>query len=378
MYWSESRQRWVARLELGPGPDGRRERPTRFRRTRKAAVQALHQMRRDYAAGAPEAHRETVAGYLTSWLDSLDGARAPKTIAAYRSDVAHVVAHLGPKKLAAVTPHDVRTMLAALDLAPKTRLNVRTTLHTAMSHAVKDRLLDWNPVSVVARPRVPRYDARPLTVVEARQVLAALDGDRLEALWTVAVAVGLRLGEALGLTWGRIDLDAGLIRVRHQLRLEGPARQRHYVLADLKNPKRVRDVPLPAFAAAALETHRKRQAAERLAAGSWTDGCCDDCGMTGVGLVFATNSRRSAGRPLHDTVARNAFRAICETTIGRTPRVHDLRHTAATLLIAQGVPLPVVQDVLGHSSIQVTKDLYGHLDVDALRGAAGAMDDVLG
>ena len=360
IYYSESRRRWVAQIEAPPSVDGTRRYLRRFRPTRKAAVDALHQLRREVERQRHPDAKQTLADWLERWVTRLEGVRAPKTVAAYRADVAHISDVIGRVQLSKLQPEHVHNLLAQLPkrgLAPKSALNIRTTLHTAIAQAVKDRMIDWNPVSVVDRPRVQRHDAEVFTLDEANAVLDALADDRLAALWTVAVAVGLRLSEALGLTWGRVDLDKGIIRVRQQLRHEGPAGDRHYVLRDLKNRK-VRDIPLPPFAVDALKQHRQTQLEEKVAASNWVDGCCTGCKETGWGLVFTTHSNRSVGRALHETVARKHFQNLCEDVIGRRPRPHDLRHTAATLLIASGVPLAVVQEILGHSSIQVTKDLY--------------------
>jgi integrase len=396
---------WCAQIEAGFTPAGRRKYLRRWRPNRKQAEDALGELLRQQQRNLePGTSGQMLTAYLDAWVDGLEGVLAPKTVAAYRADIAHVKSVIGTVRLDKLTPTHVRQLLTALPkrgLAPKSALNVRTTLNTAVQQAVKDRILDWNPVAVVDRPRVERVDVVPLTAYQAKQVLAALDGHRLAALYSVAVAVGLRLSEALGLTWDRIDLDIGVVQVRKQVqrlhycyecrrhhgRKTGcpwcgatpEARDRHYVLVDLKSKRSRRDIPLPGFATRALRDHRRLQVAERLESGPrWTDGCCDRCSNTDWDLVFTTHSDRTAGRPIHPTQALKFFQDTCETAVGMRPRFHDLRHTAATLLLAQGVPLAEIQDILGHSSITVTKDLYSHLDVEHLRGAAGKMDELLG
>jgi integrase len=375
--------KWVAQLEHGVTHSGKRRYLRRVRPNESQAKRALDELERMVARNLePGDARQTLTTYLDGWVDGLEGVRAPKTIAAYRADVAHVKEVIGKTRLDKLTPNHVRQLMKSLPkrgLAPKSCLNVRTTLHTAIEQAMKDRILEWNPVSVVDRPRVERQDIVPLTAFQARQVLDALADDRLYALYAVGVAVGLRLSEALGLTWDRIDLDTGIIQVRRQVQRIGKPGAKHYALVELKSKKSRRDIPLPEFAVAALRRHKYRQNEEKVAADRpWTDGCCEACGTTGVGLVFTTNSHRSAGRPIHPTQALKYFQDICETAVGFRPRFHDLRHTAATLLMAQGVPLAEIQDILGHSSITVTKDLYGHLDVEHLRGAATKMDELFG
>lgn len=380
--------KWVAQVEDGWTASGKRRYSRRVRPNRKQATAALGELERIKQRGLDRTVSEqTLATYLDGWLDGLDGFRAPKTITAYRSDMAHAKAVIGQVRLRHLTPAHVRQLLQALPergLAPKSALNVRTTLHTAVQQAVADRVLDWNPVGAVARPKVDRDEAPSLTVLEARNVLEALAGHRLYALYAVAVALGLRLGEGLGLTWDLVDLDAGTLKVRKQLQRIGDAGDRHYLVRDLKTRRSRRDIPLPAFAADALREHRKAQVAERLEAGTaWVDGCCHGCGWTGAGLVFVTgrSARRTVGpigRPIHPTVALKTYQAVAEPVVGRRPTVHELRHTAASLLLAQRVPLAEVQQILGHSSIVVTRDVYGHLESEHLRAATDAMDGVLG
>lgn len=399
IYYSESEGSWVAQVEAGTTKSGARRYLRRYRPTKTAAKDALGELLRLQARNIdPALARQPIKKFLARWLEDVEDSRAPKTVAAYRADINHVVEHVGGVRLDKLTPRHVRDMLRSLHnegLAPKTVLNVRTTLHTAIEQAVNDQVIDWNPVSVVDRPKVDRDDVTPLTPQQARDVLASLEGHYLYALYAVALAVGLRLGEALGLRWSDVDLDAGVLKVRLQLqRVELDGLGRHYVLRDLKSKKSKADIPLPAFAVRALAAHRKEQAEQRLKAGpGWVGGCCDECGGR-WDLVFTTpvvrckpedgedvgrlNQRRLPGRPVHPTTALNAFKEACEQVGAPPARFHDLRHTAATLLLAMGVPVAEVQEILRHSSIQVTKDIYGHLEVEHLRGATDKMDGLLG
>lgn len=377
--------KWVAQVEAGYTSSGKRRRIRRVRDTKTAAREALADLIRDRhrLGGLPaELRSQTVAAFLADWLTSVEGTVTVNTLKDYRNNVdRHIVPVVGKVKLARLSPPDVQRVLkkaSAKGLAPKTVRNIRQTLHTALNQAMRWQLVERNVAAVVPPPQVQRPDITPLTLPQARRLLNHLEGDRLKALWTVAIAVGCRLGEALGLRWKDVDLEERILYLRKQLRREGEAGARHYVLRDLKSKKQ-RTVPLPAFAAAELAAHRKLQAAEQLQAGpDWVDGCCDECGATGWGLVFTTHSHRTSGRPLHPSTAYHAFQDACEGAGVPQVRVHDLRHTAATLLLAQGVPLSEVQEILGHSSIQVTKDVYGHLEVEHLRDAADRMDGMFG
>jgi integrase len=190
--------------------------------------------------------------------------------------------------------------------------------------------------------------------------LAAAEGDRLEALYRVALALGLRLGEALGLKWEYVDLDAGTLRVRYALqRIDGTLQ--------LKEPKTEhsrRTLSLPASLVAALRAHRDRQAFERAAVGSeWRES----------GLVF-TNT---LGGPLEPSNVLKAFKRILVRAGLPEQRFHDLRHAAASLLLAQGVPVRVVMDILGHTQMATTMDLYSHVMPAAHKDAADLMERIL-
>jgi integrase len=200
----------------------------------------------------------------------------------------------------------------------------------------------------------------PLTVPEARALLRAARSHRLYALYAVALSIGLRRGEALGLRWSDLDLDDGLLHVRQTL-------QRHsgsLHFAPLKTRRSRRTVPLLPSMVTTLLEHRERQADERQRAGDrWTD----------TGLVFTT----ATGQPIEPNDFSKAFGRMCERAGVRKVRLHDMRHTCASMLLAQGVPPRVVMEVLGHSALEVTMTIYGHVMLDAQRAALTGMDDLL-
>jgi integrase len=200
----------------------------------------------------------------------------------------------------------------------------------------------------------------PLTVAEARMLLRTAREHRLYALYAVALSIGLRRGEALGLRWSDVDLETGLLRVRQTL-------QRHsgeLHFAPPKTRRSRRTVPLLPFMVAALHEHRDRQAEECARAGdAWTDS----------GLVFTT----STGRPIEPNDFSKAFGRMCDRAGVRKVRVHDLRHTCASMLLAQGAQPRVVMEVLGHSAVEMTMNVYGHVMLDAQREALAGMDALL-
>ena len=202
----------------------------------------------------------------------------------------------------------------------------------------------------------------PLNVEQAKAFLKAAAGDRLEALFTVATSLGLRQAEALGLRWDDLDLDGARLSVRVSLqRIDGKPQ-----LVETKTDKSRRTIKLPQFAVAALRAHRARQAEERLVAGSrWHKEW---------GLVFTT----TIGTPIDRRNLLRRFREILTAANVPSHRFHDLRHTAASLLFAQDVRPKVVQEILGHSRIETTLNIYTHLLPELHDAAAEKMDALFG
>ena len=222
-------------------------------------------------------------------------------------------------------------------------------------------LVQRNVAALVSPPRVERKEVNPFSLEEARSFLEAIKGNRLEALYTVALALGLRQGEALGLRWEDIDLDSANLTVRFQVqRMKGEGLQ----LVELKTTSSRRTIELPDGVVKALRAHRVAQLEERLLAGArWKDR----------GLVFSTKK----GTPLDPRNVQTAFKRLLTKGKLRDQRFHDLRHGAATLLLAQGVSARAIMDLLGHSQIGITLNLYSHVMPELRRDAARKMDAVL-
>jgi integrase len=201
---------------------------------------------------------------------------------------------------------------------------------------------------------------QPLTPAEIRLLLEHVEGDRLEALYVLALATGLRQGELLGLGWPDVDLSAGVLTVRRSL-------QRVNGVIDFVEPKTLRSrrtVSVPASVGDLLRRHRQRQAGERLKAGSvWQEN----------DLVFTTGT----GRPLDGTNVTRRFQRLLAAAGIPQRRFHDLRHSCATVLLAQGVAARVVMEILGHSQILVTQNTYTHVLPEMHRDAARLMDGFL-
>ena len=211
-------------------------------------------------------------------------------------------------------------------------------------------------------PKIQQEEITPLDAEQARRFLRAACGDRFEALYGLSLTTGLRMGEALGLRWTDVDLDAGTLRVSRQVQ-----RMRNgggLVFSEPKNASR-RTLELPQRAVEALRKHKKQQAEEKLRA---TD-------YGGSGLVFATGK----GTPIDaQNIINRFFKPLLKRAQLPDIRWHDLRHTYATLLLARGTHPTYVQKSLGHASVQLTLDRYSHWMPSMGRNTAEAIDEALG
>jgi len=306
-----------------------------------------------------------VGTFLDQWLaDVVKPTVRPWTFAGYEVHVRlHLKPALGRIPLERLTPLHVQQMVNAKTregLKPKSIRYIRGTLRSALNHAVKWGLIPKNPATLVDTPRVEQFEISPLTPDEARRFLASLKGDRLEALYSVALTMGLRQGEALGLRWQDVDLRLGYLRVNKQLqRINGA-----FELLEPKTRRSKRTIALPKSIAEKLIAHRARQLDEQAAVREkWQES----------DLVFTTPT----GRPLDGTVVTHQFhRHLARTGLAQR-RFHDLRHSCATLLLVQGVSPRVVMDVLGHSQIGLTMNTYAHVIPEMRKEAAERMEELI-
>ncbi len=313
----------------------------------------------------PAGRSPTVEEFLRSWLEtSVKPRLRPLTYAGYKVNVEkHLVPPIGKIHLDQLTPLQVQEMMnrhLAAGLSSKSVAYIHQVLRTALGLAVRWDMVSRNVARLVDRPRIQRKPISPLTPDEARTFLAGIRGHRLEALFSVALALGLRQGEALGLRWDDIDFKAGTLRVSQQLqRIDG-----RLTLVPPKTEKSRRTLVMPTMISEQLRDHEKRQVAEKLWAGSkWQES----------GLVFAN---RVGGPTQARRVIEQFHEALGHAGLRRV-RFHDLRHSCATLLLVQGVSPRVVMEVLGHSEIALTMNAYSHVVPELQREAAQRMQAIL-
>ena len=357
--------RWESAVHLGYR-DGKRIRKSFYGKTRREVQQKLVVALRDLQRGvAPTDDRRTTGQLLDRWLEDVAKATVrPRTFVSYSQTVRlHLRPTLGRAPLSKLSPQQVQALLNSKltsGLSPRSVGIIHAVLRRALNQAVKWDLVPRNVATLVQPPRAPRAEITPLTPDQARVFLDAVRGDRLEALYSVGLALGLRQGEVLGLAWTDVDLEAGTLRVAHALqRVNG-----RLELVEPKSRSSRRTIPMPATVARALRVHRSRQLEERLAAGPrWRES----------DLVFTT----STGTPIDSRNVTRRFQAALERAGLPQLRFHDLRHTAASLMLAQGIAPRVVMETLGHSQISLTMNTYSHVVPALQREAADRMEAVV-
>ena len=341
------------------------KRKTVYAKTRKEVSEKLTTALADASKGVvAEGGPKAVGAFLTSWLeDSVRGSVRKSTYDRNESTVrVHLIPALGKKKLKTLTAQDLahfyRSKLDA-DQSPASVHKMHVTLHKALKQAVRWGYMTKNPADDVDPPKVITKEVHPLTREEAKRLLSTVQGDRLEALYVVALHTGLRQGELLALKWDDLDLQARRLQVRRTLTKDGGK----LTVGPTKTAKGRRTVKLTKDAVEALRGHLTRQLAE-------IDGLGDT--FEENGLVFCTGK----GTLINPTNLRKRSLAPLLVRAG-LPHMnfHQLRHTAATILLLKNVNPKIVSEMLGHATIAMTLDTYSHVLPNMQDSAVEAMEE---
>ena len=349
-------------LDQPRGEDGKRRQTTRSGfRTKKEAERALAKALADVEDGTfTRPDMTTVAMHLRTWLAGLD--RKPATLEAYRRVVeSHLVPALGRLRLQYLTPPQIKAAYRALQddkgLSPTTVQLVHQVLSKALSDAVNDGLLAANPAAKVKAPARNTPEMHTWSREQASLFLRHVDGERLFAMWRLFLTAGMRRGEVAALRWQDVDLDRASLSVRQTGNIVGGV----WTVGTPKGRKdasaKSRRLSLDAGTVEALRRHRTRQLQERMAWGAaWQD----------YGLVFV----REDGSPLNPSTIGQQLTVRAKRAGLPHVRVHDLRHTYATLALEAGIHPKVVSERLGHANIGITLNLYSHVSEGMDRDAA--------
>jgi integrase len=366
----------VVELDRDPITNKRRQKWHSGYPTKKKAEAALADMITSINKGVyVEKTRQTVTEFADEWLKAIEPTVRPSTHYSYSRNIKlHVKPYLGSVPLASIDAGMLNGLYAQLlaegrknqkggGLSNRSVRYVHTIIHRMFKDAVRWSRLARNPVDSADPPKATATVKRKLATWTAEQLRAFLLGtraDRLYAAFLLLATTGMRRGEALGLRWVDLDLDARkasivqtVITVKHAVHIGDP-----------KTAKGTRTIELDPATVAALREHRKRQAAERLQMGS---------GFTDHGLVFC----QPTGEPVHPERFSEAFTSRSKKAALPIIRLHDLRHTWATLALEAGVHPKVVQERLGHANISVTLDIYSHVSTSVHSDAADKVASII-
>ncbi|MBI1332242.1 MAG: tyrosine-type recombinase/integrase [Armatimonadetes bacterium] len=355
--------RWVARITVG-WENGKPKRKAFYGKTRQEVASKLAAGIRTRDQGLTlHNEKQTLGDFLNQWLaDVIEPKVRPSTYRSYEQIVRnHLIPGLGKLPLSKLTPQDVTKFLRAKHDAGISAEHLRRVLRASLSYAVRFDLAPRNVASLASCPTKEKADIKYLDPDQARRFLKAIQGHRHEALYTVALAVGLRLGEALGLKWSDLDLQNGSLTVSRQLqRVKGKL-----VYVETKTRNARRSIPLPAFAVQSLQNLWARQQMQdkELAGDDWQEN----------GLVFTS----SIGTPADPRNVRRSLTKVLADNKLPELRFHDLRHSCATLLLSQGTDPRTIMQTLGHSQITLTLNTYSHVIPALQRDAADKMDSIL-
>lgn len=351
--------------------NGDSKRYVAYGRTRKDVKDKLDRAQDRLSAGAPvRDSKQSVGEWLAYWrsttLAASNRKESTKVLYGNLSRKHLETQSFGGIRLDKLKPSDIDALLLAMrqrdkPLSDSTIFNIYTVLRVGLDGAIRDGLIARNPAAAVDRPQVAAKEAKHISAADMAKVLKAAEGLRYRDVVVLIASTGLRRGEALALSWQHVNLEAGTLRVEGTLGRVGG----RLLITEPKTKRSRRTVPLSPAMVTLLKSQKVRQAAERLRAGNqWVD----------TGLVFTTEfGTMVEPRNILRTVEIAAKKAGIDQ-VG----VHTMRHSAATAWLESGVHIKAVADLLGHSSIAVTGDIYGHATDDTARKAIDGLSGALG
>jgi integrase len=349
--------RWEGQIRI---PGGHRR--SFYARTRRDVIRRLAEARWALGQGLPvSSGTQPLSVFFARWLALTRPRLRPTTMRAYTINVGRLTPFLGRVPLRSITPGMIESTYASLlrsGLSDRTVEQAHAVLHRALNQAMHWGLASRNPTELVTPPRPRTREMTALSRAQLRHFLQVTTGTRWHALWTLLGTTGLRLGEALGLTWRDIDLETGKLIIQRSLQRQPGG---GLVFVPPKTERSRRTVHLPELTRRALLAQREVQQCHPVAGGMESD------------LVF-TSLRGGAVEPseINRALTRELHRAGLPHI-----RVHDLRHTTASLLLEAGTHPKIVQDLLGHSTIRLTLDTYSHLTPPLHQASARTMDLLL-
>jgi integrase len=349
--------KWAAQIYHGG------KRLTKYFDTQKDAKDWITKERKDIQDNTPRDATITIAELMDRYITTVASYTLRETTLTSTNILIrlHINPEIGNIKLCDLRPVHLSQLYAKKlnsGLSPRTVRYIHATIHVALHQAEKWELVSRNVSELVELPKVHRKEFTTLTEEQISAFINVIKGDRLEALYLIALSCGLRRGELLALHWSDVDFKRNTIRVRYSLEI---LPEKGMVLTNVKTKNSRRTLPVPKTVMDALFQYKNEQDKHE---DDWVDN----------GLVFTT----SRGTPLSPrNVVRNFKALAAKAGIPASFRFHDLRHTTASLLLKANVHPKVVQSILGHSQIGVTMDIYSHLMPGVTEDAVGKIERYL-
>jgi integrase len=349
---------WRARITLDNG-----KRKYFSSKSRAEAVKKMNDALHDLGKGIPLLdERQTVKQYLEVWYEGMKAQVRQSTYRRYGDYVHHLTPGIGRYSLAKLSPQNLQVFYnkkLAEGLSPTTVHAIHAMLHRALEDALQMGLVNRNVTEMLKPPRRSNREMMTLSVLEMQRFLEVVRDDRFYALYIMALSTGMREGELLGLRWQDVDLARRTVQVRMNV---AEIAKKKFALSEVKTIYSRRVVRLTQAAVDALGEHWQKQQLQPTA--------------INMGLVFPSET---GGIMIPHNITKRSFkRYLVKAGLSRDIRFHDLRHTAATLLLASGVNVKVVSEMLGHSNVAITLRIYAHVLPDMQQSAVQAMDAMLG
>jgi integrase len=359
--------RWTAEISLEGGKS-----KFIYGKTRKEVQEklktALYEQQRGMLVTGPQQH---VGQFLTHWLEDVHKQSIrSRTYERYEEIVRlHLLPGIGHHPLQKLSPQHLQLFYKKKleeGLSTTTVISFHNVLHKALQTAVRWNLIARNTCDLVSPPRRKHFEIQPLSIEQIHQLLAAACGHRQEALIILALATGMRRGELLALKWQDLDLEKRILQVRRILtRIPSKLPGKGFEETEPKTDKGRRSIVLPPFTVEVLKQHRLRQLEEKLKAGpTWNDHDYVFCTSIGTHL-----------NPTRDVL--DVLKSLLKKAGLPDIRFHDLRHSSATMLLSMQVHPKIVQEILGHSQINITLDIYSHVLPTMQEEAMGKVNEVL-
>ena len=345
IYYVPERDRWIVEISVAPG-----QRKKFYCKTKPEAVKKKNEVLRELEKGTlASGPQRKLKDYLEDWIENVHKNNIRiSTYVKYKKLIRYIIAELGEIWLQKLTPEQVQrfyTKKLKDGLSSKTVHEIHGVLHLALKHAVRWNYVSRNVCDLLDAPRVVSRKGTPLTLEQAKKLLEGIEGHRLEEVIMMAIITGMRKGEIIALRWADVDFERRLLRVLYTVDyIPGYG----YVENEPKTQAGKRTIDLPEFFIDMLKAHRVKQEERRIKVGEAWEG---------RDLVFPDLT----GGYLNPIHVLRMFKKILERAELPHMHFHDLRHSAATILISMGINPKVIQELLGHSDISITLGIYGHL-----------------